>query len=218
MNNNNSLFFVRHGKLSLPYKDHSEMSFEILADLSTEKLNPPIDKDITSFLVKEASKILPLKEITKIYISPSKRCQDTAKLFLDLIKKNYQKEIELITVPELKEISFDLNVIYESLNKNNLNIMEINKNVLKALISGIGSESFCEAYQRVDFVFNKIRNKKEKVLVITHDFIMRVMEIYIENKGESLTTIDEELLIDTKRNLYVKGFAIDSNLSEIYTF
>ena len=41
------LFFIRHSKLLLPYKNHSEMPFKVLADLASEKLNPSVDEQFT---------------------------------------------------------------------------------------------------------------------------------------------------------------------------
>ena len=110
----------------------------------------------------------------------------------------------------MREVDFDLNEIYQSfrLDRNNSSINEINNNVLKAMVSGCHSESFAEAYRRVIGLFKLLdKNKKgTKCLVVTHDFIMRVIEIHIKNNGQiNLSKIYNELK-NTKRNLYLQGF------------
>jgi len=46
-------FILRHGKLSLPFKDHSEMPVSVLSELGSGKLNPPIDREYSMTLVKK---------------------------------------------------------------------------------------------------------------------------------------------------------------------
>jgi hypothetical protein len=214
---NLSLFFIRHGKLLLPYRDHSEMPLKILADLAIEKLNPPIDKKSTKSLIIQISPVIPFKNLNKIYTSPSRRCQETTILIKNFMKQRFFKELTVIITPELKEIRFNLKKIYIPRNKECVDINTINEHVFKAMINGEHCESVCNAYKRIKALFTKI-NKNEKSLFVTHDFIMRVIEIYIKDQKRRCYSITFNDLKNTKRNLYLHGFATDSSLSTIFYF
>jgi len=60
MNNNIKIYFIRHGKLNLPYEDHLKMPYEILDDLATGRLDPSIAKDSKKLFLEAAEK-LPLR-------------------------------------------------------------------------------------------------------------------------------------------------------------
>jgi len=61
MNNKIKIYFIRHSKLNLPYKNHLKMPYEILDDLATSRLNPSIAKN-SKKLFLEATESLPLRE------------------------------------------------------------------------------------------------------------------------------------------------------------
>lgn len=209
MEDNYSLFFVRHGKLSLPYKNHEEMPFDILADLAFCKINPPVDKQATNLLIQEVKNIIPFEKIDTIYTSPSRRCQKTAQLTVNFIKKNFDKKTKIKIIKDLKEINFDLYKICSSQKKVNIN--DINNKVLSCVINNeSGCESIQKVYQRVKKLFDRI--KKDKIILfITHDFLLRVVEIYIKNKGRN--NITSQMLTNTKRNFYFRGFATNQAIS-----
>lgn len=210
-------FFIRHGKLTLPYRDHSEFPFQIIADLASEKLNPSIDKKYTQTLIRQISKIIPLSDIKKIYSSPSKRCQETAFLVADFIDQNFKKQVKVITIPGLKEIRFDFNKIYQASGSSHVDIEKINDSVFLAMLNNKDCEPISEVYRRVGHIFNKMP-KTEICLFITHDFLMRVVEIYIKNKGKINSLIKYEDFKKTKRNLYLHGFATNHSLSTLVYF
>ncbi|PIV52035.1 hypothetical protein COZ73_00920 [Candidatus Falkowbacteria bacterium CG_4_8_14_3_um_filter_36_11] len=210
-----SLFFIRHGKLLLPYKSHNKMPFQILADLAIEKLNPPIDKIYTIKLIKKISKIIPFDKLDIIYTSSSKRCLETSKLIKQFIHQKLKKEIDIKIIYELKEIYFNLDKIYPK-NKN-FNPKYLNNNVLKAMAKI--DDKTCEpvntvSYNRINKIFKKIlKIRNKKILFVTHDFIMRVIEIYIKNKGGK-RIITYKGLKKTDRNKYLCGFMTDGKLSK----
>jgi broad specificity phosphatase PhoE len=105
---NFSLFFIRHGKLLLPYKDHSEMPFTALANLASGKIDPPIDKSFIKSLITQISSVIPFKNLKKIYTSPSRRCLETAMVVRDFINQKFHRKPKVIINQELKEIRFDL--------------------------------------------------------------------------------------------------------------
>jgi hypothetical protein len=89
------------------------------------------------------------------------------------------------------------------------------------MISGKNCELVSESYKRVGSFFTMltdIKNRTEKSLSITHDFFMRVIEIYIKNRGQPNPSITYGNLKNTKRNLYLHGFATDFSLSKFLPF
>lgn len=209
MENEHSLFFLRHGKLTLPYKDHSEMPMNVLADLASSKLNPPIDAEFALQQIPRLSAAIPFKDIGKIYNSPALRCRETAGFLSKFIFESYGRSIEPVTTEALREIKFDLSKILSQGDENTFNINSLNDSVFKAMTT---DSEYCEsvnsAYRRVDG-FLKVSGSSEPTLFITHDFIMRVIEIYIRGKRERQSEMTYEGLKKTKRNLYLQGFATD---------
>ena len=200
-------YFVRHGKLNLPYKNHGEMPFEVLVDLASGKLSPPIDEKITRPLIERISMFVPFKRLEKIYTSPSRRCKETASLVSDYIEKKFQRRPRIIILQELKEIHFDLKKIY-ALPPKPISIEAINQSVFRAMLSGNGAKPIKEAYSRIRKIFSTLKREgTEETMLITHDFLMRAIEIYSENGGVPKRTTHEDLL-QTQRNSYLQGFAV----------
>lgn len=217
---NQSLFFIRHGKLSLPYKSHNEMPFGVIADLASRKSDPSIDRLYFFKLIKNVSEYLPLNKITKIYASPSRRCCETASLISDIAKKNGINCAAVNVLPELKEVNFDLRKICSVSDEEHFDISKINDVVFEAMANGRHCENAAETYKRIDKIFSQIKEtgSEEKILFITHDFFMRVIEIYIGNKGIKKDRITFEELRRTHRNGYLSGFAADREFLELLFF
>lgn len=213
-------YFIRHSKLLLPYKSHDDMPFDVMIDLALEKLNPSIDINFTQSLIKEISKIIPFPQIDRIFASPSKRCQETATLIQNFINQNYQKTIKINTVSELQEIKFNLEKICSATSSNHVDIEKINDSVFKAMINDENCESVFNGYKRIEHFLKTLKNSQnEKItLIVTHDFIMRVIEVYIKNHGKSNLLISYGDIKNTKRNLYLHGFATDISLSKFLPF
>lgn len=206
------LFFIRHGKLLLPYKDHAEMPLDVLADLASSKLNPPIDVKFAEAKVPELSNVIPFKDISKIYASPSRRCQDTAQFISKFILENHGNEVEIVTAQALREVTFDLFKILPEGDRQNFDIASLNDTVFEAMTS---NNAHCEyvasAYRRIHN-FMESHVTEQPSLFITHDFIMRVIESYIKHKGDPSHKISYEELKTTQRNLYLSGFATNATL------
>lgn len=204
-----NIFFLRHGKLQLPYRDHSEMPFSVLADLACEKLNPPIDAASTHNILMEMATKVPFEKIEKIYHSPSPRAADTAQLIQAYIQGKNGRDVVAQTVADLKEVSFDLRKIMPTAPQK-IDIKELNNRVLRAMAEDRADESLAGIQQRVHTVLEMIKNQVERnddALFISHDFFMRFLEV-------ALTSCD---LQNTQRNTYLRGFATDSSLSTFQT-
>jgi broad specificity phosphatase PhoE len=214
MKNDLSLFFVRHGKLTLPYKDHSEMPLNVLADLASLKLNPPIDKEFALQQLSMLDAEIPFRDIEKVYNSPSLRCQETAKFLSEFISKSHGRDVEPVIAEELKEIKFDLLKLLPHSNESNFEISSLNETVLRGMAEG---NKYCESAQDAYGRIGKFINSNidaGPTLFVTHDFIMRIIETYIRNKGEADHKVTYGDLKNTKRNLYLQGFATDSSFNK----
>ncbi len=221
MRKNLSLYFIRHGKLLLPYKDHNEMPFEILADLAIEKLNPVLNTRANKKLFPKIAKVIPFKDITHIYTGPSERCKDSAKLISETILKQNKRTLPITVIRNLREVKFDLRKIYSKKIYHPGEIQDLNKLVLRAMLNSNHAESLAKAYQRADLVFKSIarfQKNDEKLLFITNGFFMRALELYIKNHGAKIIKIAPQDFLKTKRNTYFRGFATNYKLSAFLRF
>ncbi len=92
------------------------------------------------------------------------------------------KKVSIITSLELREVKFNLHKIYK--NKNEFVFKNLNNDVFKAMMTGVGSESAKIVEARIDEFMNKIKKDKDKkILVVSHDFVMRIIEIYAKMNG-----------------------------------
>ncbi len=177
------------------------MPFKVLAELASGKRNPSIDKKFTESLLEKST--IPFPKIKVIYTSPAKRAVETAKL---IASKNHAK---IVKIPELREIGFDLVKICGHKKKGRFNLNKLNLSVLRAMAEGKGSESVLEANRRVNKALRDILSRsKQETLVITHDFLMRIIELRIKKNQP-----DYQSLRTTGRNDYVDGFYTDPSLS-----
>ncbi len=224
MHESNSFFFLRHSKLLLPYKEHANMPFSVLSDLGLYKLNPPIDRVYTDECLAKLVTVIPFEKINTIYSSPSLRCQDSAKAINEYTEKVLGKIIECVTLPELEEVYFNLEKLdtvidVQSAVKQKGVAVAVNSGVFWGMMAGIHGEPILKVQERVRELFKMIQSLPEgKYIFLTHDFLMRVIEIYIRSKGDINHVITYEELLTTRRNLYLQGFSTNSSLSTFSDF
>lgn len=220
MEQNLSLFFIRHSKLLLPYKNHSKMPMEILVDLALKRLDPPIDQEATKLSMKKVKMHIPFCKITQIYTSSLKRCQSTTFFIRDFIEMNCNYKTPIVIKKDLEEVYFELDKIIDR-RKGTINISMVNDMVFSAMDTGKHCEPISNILKRVDKVFSSFidnRSNSDRFLIITHDFLMRVIEIYIKNKGDIKEKIGYKDLKKTERNNYLSGFATNFHLSFFIKF
>lgn len=204
--------FLRHGKLVLPYRDHGDMPFQVLSDLGTFALNPPIDSDYAQKRIEQLRNDPRLKEISAIYTSPAVRCLDTAQTLARQLGISAAPQLE----SNLMEVAFDLEKmdqdghVQTGLQKHG--IAAVNTAVFEGMLSG-SCEPISEVYKRVETMFAHLRPVSGTLVCITHDFIMRVIEIYIRRQGAPYIPVTLGELEATRRNAYLSGFSTDASLS-----
>lgn len=205
------LYFIRHAKLDLPYKNHAEMPLSVLFKLGAQQLNPPIDQ---KFITKQTSALLarlPLDKAKTIYYSPSRRCVETSEFLINLAQKKYHLPINKKCLRDLDKIPFNLKRIYP---KKQVEMKELNRAILQAMINGQGAESTVHAYQRIKKVFAALTKDADgDIIIVTHDFIMRILEIFIKNKG--LMPKNYQTVLHTQTNDYLQGFVTNAKMSAI---
>lgn len=214
MEEEKAYIFLRHGKLDLPYADHSEIPFSVFRDLGTGALNAHID---TQFVSNRISILLSRPDFSRIrviYASPSQRCQETASLFATLASIPTE---DIRTAPEISEVHFDLDMIdkHESVRSalkiGNMNV--VNGAVFTAMLTGKGSETLMAAYERADDFLSKLSKSPEKSVCITHDFLMRLIELRLRYNRLDVRKISIDKLNGTQRNGYLCGFATDAQMA-----
>ncbi|MBP7992084.1 MAG: histidine phosphatase family protein [Candidatus Magasanikbacteria bacterium] len=202
-------FFKRHGKLDLPYQDHNHMPPEILQALGNKTLSPGIDRNfINNFFSDE--KIEPLLECAKIFTSPIRRCQETAVFLSEKIFQKTGKKISIIIDENLREVDFNLEKIKQKNNYSAQSIFDVNALVLEAIFLGEQAESLPVCYERLQtFFISKIFLENPSSIIISHDFIMRIIELFFAKKSVSEITLSD--LLTTQRNDYLCGFQVSKN-------
>ncbi len=194
------------------------MPANLLNDLGKKTLDPNLDFDyISKDLSEDLSKIIQLEKIEKIYVSPFRRCQETGRFIAEFIQKNYNQKIEIEVCEELREIYFELENILA--NKKSAGIFGLNSAVLEAIYNGENAESMVKICERLNSFFDFLFNCDTNTLVVSHDFLMRFIELTILNKGKiQASDISLIELLNTKRNIYLRGFFTDNDFSDIQNF
>lgn len=212
-NNDIKYIFIRHGKLDLPYKNHSEMPISVLTEIASGKINPSVDFDF----IKEKLPVLKpvLKNIDSIVVSSLKRGVETGHIISDFVEKKIGNNVDFFIEDGLKEVSFDIEKVINGL-EYIPNLSQLNNLVFEAM-SGLrnGAEASISAFDRIKKVIKKYNSTDKVILIITHSFLLETLEMYLNNKNvENFSGSYEELLKSPKIN-YLSGFTTDKDLNII---
>lgn len=209
------IIIVRHGKLDLPYRSHAEMPFDVLAALGRGEMDPGPDR---SFAEERMKSLIasgePYSGVRRIFVSPSRRCTESAGIYAELLAAAGKERPEIGVAEELREVFFDLRRLAPPAFKNGFDMKEVNRLILAGMAEGT-AESALAAYERIGRFFRQIESITGGALVITHGFLLRVMEIYVQTKGVRPAAISCGMLEATHDDLYLRGFIITKDLKEI---
>lgn len=213
---NRKIYFLRHSKLALSYKDHEAMPFKVLDDLSTSRLEPGIDKLTTKKLLIDLDNKNDLSQVRDIYYnssdSQSKRSLATAKAVHDFIKDKYNIECELVKLPELHEINFSLYDLVTEEEFESQGLPLLRDRLYTAILEDKLSENVSEIYKRIGIIFNKVKKVREHdSILITYNFFMRILEAYLTKtkNGREFSLND---ILHTGINGYLRGFCVNEDL------
>lgn len=211
------IHFIRHSKTELPFSSHDDMPQGVIHDLTLASLDPDIDKYTTSKLIEHRNLSLPLEKINVIFTAPSVRSKSTASMIQEFIFNKFQKKVEVITLPYLAEVQFNIEKIHPAVKDKEaqIDIHALNQDVFKAMILGLESESLKQCYWKIEILMNILQNYKDRknILVITHGYFMRALELFIKNKSYDMVTFDD--LNNAMRANYLQGFETDFDFSFI---
>jgi len=217
MNNNIKIYFIRHSKLDLPYEDHSGMPYEVLDDLATGRLDPSIAKNSKKLFLEVAER-LPIKDMDVIYFNnsnfQSERSKESAFLIGKILKEKYNKKVPVLGNPNLKEIDFSLKDILPKEKFLKLGMPAVRTALYNAIINQGPVEQIDHIYQRTESIFKSLKkhqNKNQTVMLVSHDFYMRAVEVYLQ-KSKDYREVTVGDLKKTTLNTYFKGFATSYDL------
>ncbi|MFH1189020.1 MAG: histidine phosphatase family protein [bacterium] len=188
----NTAYFLRHGKLQLPYSSHSEMPSSVLQALGVNTLNPSPDMEFLRSHLAVIQKAVPFEKISRIYTSPSKRTVETAFFLACHMNKN---PLPIETLPYIREIPFDLDILFSHTEKKNNTIHTINERILSALVHNEkGCENINSVYQRIQKTYQLLQSRRETVLLITHGFFLRAVEVYAQREHNNTALLYNNLI------------------------
>ncbi len=209
-------FFIRHGQLVEPYINHLTMDYEILADLSTSTLNPSININAHELFIKQTTGI-DLSGVQTIYYNDSnfqsKRSYESAILIKDILSKQSGRTILLKGLPELREARFDVRQLLSKDEFKRGGMPAIRTALYAGQIHGTEhTESIADISVRIKKIVDIINNQPNSdMLFVTHDFFMRVIEVYI-TREERLNQVTVNDLEQTGLNYYFGGFYTDQKM------
>lgn len=223
MNNRIKIYFIRHSKLDLPYENHLKMPYEILDDLATSKIDASIAKN-SEELFLETAENLPLKDVDVIYFNnsnfQSKRSKESAFLISKILQEKYNKTVSVLGNPNLKEIDFSLKDILPKGKFLKQGMPAVRTALYNAIINQGPVEQIDHIYRRTASVFKSLKRHQEKnqtVLLVSHDFYMRTVEVYLRKlKDHKKVTVTD--LEKTTLNTYFKGFGTSYDLELFHRF
>ncbi len=209
--NSIQFFFIRHGQLVEPYLNHLAMDYSTLSDLATSALDPSINKNALDLFNKQTSGV-DFSAVSQIYYNnsgfQSRRSLESAQIISKVFLHRYKKELVPVGLPELREVRFDVRQLVNEDDFKANGMPAIRTALYNSFVSGGSAESIVELDKRIsvikDIIINHV-NKKESALFVTHDFFMRVLEIYIKHprRLRGVTVDDFE---KTSLNSYFSGF------------
>lgn len=213
-----TFFFIRHGQLIEPYIDHLTMDYETLADLSTSVLDPSINENAYKLFDRQ-TKDIDFSKVQKMYYNnsgfQSNRSTESAEIIKQSLEVRLQHTISLDGLSELREVRFDVQKLISLGEYRDQGMPIIRTALYKAMIEGKDRiESITECFERIQKIHTLIRkhaSKNESVLFVTHDFFMRVIEIYITHM-ERLNRVTINDLEETSLNYYFGGFCTDQKM------
>ncbi|MFA4818784.1 MAG: hypothetical protein WC621_03010 [Patescibacteria group bacterium] len=218
--NSIQFFFIRHGQLVEPYLNHLVMDYSTLSDLATSALDPGINKNAIDLFNRQTSG-LDFSAVSRIYYNnsgfQSRRSLESAKIMAEVFLRRYKKEITPVGLSELKEVRFDVRQLVSKDDFKINGMPAIRTALYSSFVNGGSAESIVELEKRIG-VINSVAArralKRESVLFVTHDFFMRVLEVYI-NRADRLQGVTINDFEKTSLNSYFSGFLTTTEFNSL---
>lgn len=194
--------FLRHGQLLPPYNDYNKLSLDELSDLSLQRIDPSIDVVYAEKRIS-ANNLL-RDDFDAIFISPAKRAKQTAQMIMSKLNIGKMETSDLI-----KEIVFDPKKLVTSQEYENEGLNSVRLELFKALENDTNIEKISDIIARL-FKFKILlkEGNNASILVITHGFLLRIIDLYIRQSTKNITA---QLLKQATNYDYLDGFSIVLN-------
>lgn len=191
--------FLRHGPLLKPFNDYNDLSLHELSQLARQEVDPSVNSSKINNGMSEKDYLL--KKYDVLYVSESQRTSDTAAELSKMISLPPK-----IKLQELNEIVFDPSKLVTEKEYEKEKLTAIRKSLFKALANNSNIETGEEVVQRIKKL-GKILKKTQAdtVLVITHGFFMRYLDIFYRQKSQDFSEDDLNLAINYD---YASGFTV----------
>lgn len=191
--------FLRHGPLLEPFDNYNELSLHELSQLAKQEIDPSVDTSKINVGISTNDYLL--KKYDVLYLSESQRTSDTA--------AELSKTISLppeIKLHELNEIVFDPSKLVTKKEYEKDKLAAIRKRLFVALANNSNIETGEVVLQRIQKL-GKILKKTQAdtVLVITHGFFMRYLDIFYRQKSQDFS---EDALNQAINYDYASGFTV----------
>ncbi|MFA5584143.1 MAG: phosphoglycerate mutase family protein [Bacteriovoracaceae bacterium] len=191
--------FLRHGSLSKPFDDYNKLSLLELSQLAMQKVDPLVD--LSKINIGLSTKDYLLKKYDVLYVSESQRTSDTAFELSKMISLPPK-----IKLQELNEIVFDPSKLVTEKEYEKEKLTVIRRRLLEALANNSNIETGDKVLQRIKKLGKILKkNQADAILVITHGFFMRYLDIFYRQK---LQDFSEDALNQAINYDYASGFTV----------
>lgn len=191
--------FLRHGPLLEPFDNYNELSLHKLSQLARQEIDPSVDT--SNINVWTSGEDYLLEKYDVLYVSESQRTFDTATELSKIISLPPK-----IKLQELNEIIFDPSMLVTEKEYEKEKLTAIRKSLFKALANNSNIETGEEVAQRIKKLGKTLKKTQaDTVLVITHGFFMRYLDIFYRQK---LHDFSEEALNQATNYDYASGFTV----------
>jgi broad specificity phosphatase PhoE len=195
--------FLRHGPLQKPFDNYEELTFAQLCQLARQEIDPSVDVNVLDELLSKNTQLMrSLCEPLTIYHSPSKRTRQTANYFKKILKVNSSEQLS-----ELNEIMFDPSQLITEKEFAKKGMPAIREGLFRALIEDSNKETLESILNRIQKLENILRTSSaENILVITHGFFLRLIDLYFSGKAKHEKDFSMNLLQTATNYSYANGF------------
>ncbi len=182
-----TIYFIRHGILEGKYQNYSKLNSQEFKSLLLKEIEPNIDEKETEKVLHQLSFI---RKCRKIFCSTQKRSIQTAQIISKLCNNIQFTQIDL-----MNEVEFDESILSQEEAEKGLDFIRMI--ILSRWFEGKNKETFQDSIER----FNKFlkiakETKEEEIVVVTHGWFMRIIQL--SAKGKELNKISFEELLEEK--------------------
>ncbi len=195
--------FLRHCMLNPPFDNYDVLSIDQLSQLSLQEIDPAIDKQKLPYLI-DVSVIE--KSYDTIFHSPSLRAKQTAQYVGEMVQCH-----TIIESREVREIVFDPKRLVTQEEFLELGLQAVRNGLFHALETDSNYEHRSEINTRLHTFFLKLSESAfENVLIVTHGFLLRIIELGLKNRSIKHGKYTYAELTNATNYSYCKGFTIEN--------